>query len=180
LAVTASEGTVVVALDDRPALDAYLDRLDAPAAARTDANAFSRFALRRPLGLARRSGEDLVRNVAGADFERRTLNLLAELPQGALAWVMEGDGDSVLDATDAACEAALDALGGRAPLGLLAFDCIAPREIVGDAGVEDEIRRVADHAGGAPIAGLYTYGEIARVRGMAGFHNQTLVVLALA
>jgi hypothetical protein len=38
---------------------------------------------------------------------------------------------------------------------------------------------VADHAGGAPVAGFYTYGEIARTSGITGFHNQTLVVLAL-
>jgi hypothetical protein len=35
-------------------------------------------------------------------------------------------------------------------------------------------------AGTAPVAGFYTYGEIARTRGVAGFHNQTLVVLAVA
>jgi hypothetical protein len=29
-------------------------------------------------------------------------------------------------------------------------------------------------------AGFYTYGEIARTRGISGFHNQTLVVLAVA
>lgn len=34
--------------------------------------------------------------------------------------------------------------------------------------------------GDAPVAGFYTYGEIARTSGMSGFHNQTLVVLALS
>ena len=34
-------------------------------------------------------------------------------------------------------------------------------------------------AGGAPVAGFYTYGEIAPTSGLSGFHNQTLVVLAL-
>jgi hypothetical protein len=34
-------------------------------------------------------------------------------------------------------------------------------------------------APGAPLAGFYTYGEIARVRGARGFHNQTLVVLSI-
>jgi hypothetical protein len=38
---------------------------------------------------------------------------------------------------------------------------------------------VAANASGAPVAGFYTYGEIARTRGISGFHNQTLVVLAL-
>ncbi len=31
----------------------------------------------------------------------------------------------------------------------------------------------------APIAGLYTYGEIARTRGVNAVHSQTLVALAL-
>ena len=34
-------------------------------------------------------------------------------------------------------------------------------------------------AGGTPLAGFYTWGEIARTRGINGFHNQTLVVLAV-
>ncbi len=32
---------------------------------------------------------------------------------------------------------------------------------------------------GAPVAGFYTYGEIARTRGISAFHNQTLVVSAV-
>ena len=40
--------------------------------------------------------------------------------------------------------------------------------------------RIASHANGAAVAGFYTYGEIARTQGMNGFHNQTLVVLAIA
>jgi hypothetical protein len=46
--------------------------------------------------------------------------------------------------------------------------------------VIDEVARVASHAGGAPVAGFYTYGEIARTQGVSGFHNQTLVVLAVS
>jgi hypothetical protein len=55
--VTASSGNRVLTLDDQPALDVYLDRLDAPDEARTDAGAFTRFALTHPLGLSRRSGD---------------------------------------------------------------------------------------------------------------------------
>jgi hypothetical protein len=92
---------------------------------------------------------------------------------------MEGDHSSVLEATDAACQDALDALGDAPALGLLAFDCIARRGVLGDDGIRNEVERVAAQGGGAPVAGFYTYGEIARIRGINGFHNQTLVVLAL-
>jgi len=120
-----------------------------------------------------------VRFVAEANFEDRSLGCIAEVPQGGLAWMMEGDDDSVLAATDVACNDALAALGGCPPLGLVAFDCIARRGVLGDEGIAREVDRIAAHAAGAPVAGFYTYGEIARTRGMSGFHNQTLVVLAL-
>ena len=177
--VTSTADNRVHLLDDSPALDVYLDRLGAPAEARTDPAAFTRFALTHPLGLSRRSGEE-VRFVAEADFARRALVCIAQVPQGGQAWIMEGDDDSVLVATDAACSEAIGALDGRPPLGLLAFDCIARRGVLGDAGIEREVGRISSFAGGAPVAGFYTYGEIARTAGVSGFHNQTLVVLALA
>lgn len=175
--VTASSGTRVLALDDRPALDAYLERLDAPDDARTDPAAFTRFALTHPFGLSRRSGEE-VRFIAEANFKDGSIGCIAEVPQGGLAWIMEGDAGSVLDATAAACTQAVDGLFGRTPLGLLAFDCIARRGVLGDEGIREEVKRITSFAGGAPVAGFYTYGEIARTHGVNGFHNQTLVVLA--
>ena len=177
--VTASRGNQVHELDDAPALDVYLERLNAPLEARTDPAAFTNFALTHPLGLSRRSGEE-VRFVAEADFEGRSIACIAQVPQGGQAWIMEGDDDSVLAATDDACREAVEALGGQGPLGFLAFDCIARRGVLGDAGIEREVERISGYAGGAPVAGFYTYGEIARTHGISGFHNQTLVVLALA
>jgi hypothetical protein len=64
-------------------------------------------------------------------------------------------------------------------LRLLAFDCIARRGVLGDEGISREVQRIADAAPGTPVAGFNTYGEIARTRGVGGFHNQTLVVLAV-
>jgi hypothetical protein len=179
MVVTRSADNRVFLLDDQPALDVYLDRLDAPGEARTDAAAFTRFALTHPLGLARRRGEEHVRLVGDADFDDRSLGCIAQVPQGGLAWFMEGDDASVLAATDGACAAALESLGGRQPLGMIAFDCIARRGVLGD-GIAAEVARVAANAPGAPVAGFYSYGEIARTHGVAGFHNQTLVVLALS
>ncbi|MBV8195668.1 MAG: FIST C-terminal domain-containing protein, partial [Candidatus Dormibacteraeota bacterium] len=121
--VTKSSDNRVFELDDRPALDVYLERLQVPEDARQDADAFTRFAITHPLGLSRRSGEE-VRFVGGADFATRSLSCIAEVPQGGLAWFMEGDTDSVLEATDNACAQALHVLGDAPPIGLIAFDCI--------------------------------------------------------
>ena len=176
--VTGSEGSRVLTLDDEPALDVYLRRLGAPAEAHTDAAAFTRFALTHPLGLSRRNGEH-VRFVAEADVAERSLVCVAHVPRGGLAWFMEGDEESVLRATDTACAEALLPLAGEPPVGLLAFDCIARRGVLEDGGLARETDLISARAGGAPVAGFYTYGEIARTSGTGGFHNQTLVVLAV-
>jgi hypothetical protein len=178
--VTKSSNNRVYTINERPALDVYLEHLDAPEDARSDPDAFTRFALTHPLGLSRRSGEEHVRFIGEADFTERSLGLIAEVPQGALAWIMEGDEESVLQATDRACDDALSALQGRRPLGMLAFDCIARRGVLGEEGIKTEIDRVSENGAGAPVAGFYTYGEIARVHGLSGFHNQTLVVMAVS
>jgi hypothetical protein len=178
--VTRSSDNRVYELDDRPALDVYLDRFDAPSEAYTDATAFAQFSMTHPLGLGRRSAEEGARFVAEANFEDRSLGMIAEVPQGGLAWFLEGEVESVLEATDDACRDALEALDGSAPRGLLAFDCAARRLVLGDEGLEQEVERICSHAGGAPIAGFYSYGEIARVHGASGFNNETLVVLAVS
>jgi hypothetical protein len=178
--VTSSAGNHVYTLDDRPALDAYLLRLGVSEPAVPDQEGLARLALTHPLGLSRRSGEDMARFIGGGDFAQRSLSCIAEVPQGALVWVMQGHAQSVLEATDAACGDSLAALGGRPPLGMIAFDCIARRAVLGERGIQSEISRLAAMASGAPVAGFYTYGEIARVRGVRGFHNQTLVVLAIS
>ena len=180
MVVTRSSDNRVYSLDGEPALDVYLNRLGAPDPARSNPAEFTRFALTHPLGLSRRSDEEQVRFIGDANFEDRSLGCIAEVPQGGLAWFMEGDIESVLGATQTACDDALDGLGGVSPLGLLAFDCIARRGVLGDDGIKAEIDMVSATAGNAPVAGFYTYGEIARTRGVTGFHNQTLVVLAVA
>ena len=179
LLVTRSGGNRVYELDDRPALDVYLERWDAPDEVRNDPEAFAGFCTTRPLGLVRRASECSARFVAGADFEERSLQMIAEVPEGGLAWLLEGSPESVVAATDQACDAALEALGEETPLALFAFDCAARRGVLGD-GIKGEQERLAGYAGGKPLAGFYSYGEIARTSGVAGFHNQTLVVLAVS
>jgi hypothetical protein len=176
--VTGSGGNRVHTLDGRPALDAYLERLGAEAEG-IDPEAFARLALVHPLGLGTRGGEEEIRLVAGADFDDRSLACIAEVPQAALAWLMEGDADSLRRAGSAACRDSLEALGGRAPLGTFAFECIGRRPVLGEEGVAAEIDEIVRCTGGAPVAGLHTYGEIARKHGVTGFHNQTLVMLSV-
>ena len=178
--VTGSAGNQVFTLDDRPALDVYLERVGIDEPAHLDQEWLARLALTHPFGLSRPQGEEQVRFISGGDLAERSLSCIAAVPPGALVWVMEGDAQSVLEATGAACGDSLAALGGRRPLGMFAFDCVARRGVLGEAGIAAEIGRLTATAPGVPVAGFYTYGEIARTRGLRGFHNQTLVVLSVA
>jgi hypothetical protein len=178
--VTSAGNGRVYTLDDRPAMDAYLDRLGAPPQAYTDAAAFTAFALARPLGVQRRSGVEARNLSTEVDIVGRSIGGGMAIDHGGLTWAMTGDEESILAATDAACQDALDGLGGHRAIGLLTFSCAALRAVLGDEGIQRESEQIAKWTGDLPYAGFYTYGEIARTRGIDGFHNQTLAVLALA
>ncbi len=178
--VTRSLNGEVRTLDDEPAVDAYLRRLGAPAAAYTDPVAFADFAQTRPLGIRRRSGEE-VRNVSSpARLDQRWLLATADVPEGGLVWPMEGDPTSVLAAAAEAAQDAVGGLSGYPPLGMLVFDCVSRAHLLGADGMRAELDAMTRMCGPAPVTGLYSWGEIARTRGVNGFHNHTLAVLALA
>ena len=179
MVVTESNGTSILALDDHPALDMYLaavghqDRI-------TDSAAFARFAQTRPLGLMGH-GSGQPRFVTGGDLDRRSLEFLVHVPEGQLVWVMGGDRSSVLRATEAATRRAVDQLDGRPPLGVIAFDCVARRGVIGEDNVDVEVAALAGALPpDTPIGGFYTYGEIAHTGGALGLHHQTMVVCALS
>lgn len=177
--VTGSSPNRVDSLDNRPALDVFLERLGTePGQLRPED--LPALALMHPIGLGRHRGEEQMRFITSADFTRRALFSTAQVPQGSLVWLMEADTSAVLAAATTACDASVAALGGSTPLGMLAFDCVARRGVLGEEGIKKEIQRLADAAGGAPLAGFYSYGEIARTHGMRGLHNYTLAILSVA
>jgi hypothetical protein len=64
------------------------------------------------------------------------------------------------------------------PRGALVFSCTGRVAPLGQH-LGDEATAVARSIGDQPMAGFFTYGEFARVTGSTGFHNATVVVLAL-
>lgn len=178
MAVTTVDRSRIHLLDDRPALDVYLERLEAPPETYEDAGAFNRFALVHPLGLERVNGED-IRVPGEADYASRSLICTAEVPPGALVWLMEGDEISVIESAALACEEARGRLGGAEPIGAIVFDCVGRRLVLG-AKLDKEADAIASSLGNVPFGGFFTYGEIARARGSSGVHNETFVAMVLA
>jgi len=176
--VTGSKGNILSTLEDKPALDVYLDFFNPGDVIRADPAAFAKFAATHPIGIRRRDKIEM-RHITGYNLDRRELILVAEVPQGALAFLTEGDFDSVLNAAAKSCTAALKALNGLKPAGLLMFDCVSRRAVFTEERIHEETDLISSTCGSVPMAGFYTYGEIARTKGAGGFHNQTLVTLAI-
>ncbi|MEB3333273.1 MAG: FIST N-terminal domain-containing protein [Synechococcaceae cyanobacterium] len=177
--VTESHGTTLVSLDDRPALDVYLDLFEAPEEVRQDPARFFAFAHTRPVGIARRNRTE-IRYVYGADYQKRTLTVFAEVPQGAMAYFMQGSCTSVLEATAEVCALAEQELQGLPARGFMLLECVARKSLLDQAGLLDASLRLPTVRDEVSVGGFYTYGEIARTEGAGGLHNQTVVALALA
>ncbi|MDY7088677.1 MAG: FIST N-terminal domain-containing protein [Actinomycetota bacterium] len=174
--VTKASGPHIYQLDGEPALDVLLRRNNFNGTAE---EFFSRGYSLQPLGLDRRSGED-IRVIHSGDDEARSVWGTADVPQGALVWLMEGDRQSLIDGAAWSCTEAMARLEGLPPLGVLAFDCGGRRAGLIKGGLEQEMHAMHASLSDAPYAGFYTHGEIARVRGALGLHHLTLVTLALA
>ncbi|WP_433362311.1 FIST signal transduction protein [Actinoplanes sp. CA-142083] len=179
MVVTNSRDGRVYELDGEPALDVLMRRLGLDESVLDDEAGFRDLVFLHPLGLSRRSGED-IRVIHGFDRDDRSLLCLADVPQGALTWLMESDHDAIVDGARESASQALDGLDGQAAIGLLAFDCAGRRTVLGCEGVQQEIGVIGKELGGVPYGGFYTNGEIARLRGALGMHHFTLVTLALA
>lgn len=176
MVVTKSSGPHIYQLDGEPALDVLLRRNNFDGSA---AEFFDRSRSLQPLGLSRRSGED-IRVIHAGDDEARSVWGTGDVPQGALVWLMEGNRRSMVDGAAWSCTEAIARLEGLPPLGVLAFDCGGRRAGLTDGGLEHEMHAMRTALSDAPFAGFYTHGEIARVRGALGLHHLTLVTLALA
>ncbi|MFI1991832.1 FIST signal transduction protein [Actinoplanes sp. NPDC020271] len=179
MVVTRSEGGKIFELDGEPALDVYLRRTGAAPELAADPEAFLMHATVRPLGLARRTGED-VRIIFECDAQQRSISGLAETPEGAMVWFMEQDTAAVVDAAADAARAAADSLDGAAPLGVLVFDCCVRPIALGQDNTDLAAERLRDALKPIPFGGFYSNGEIVLNKGAKGMHHLTVAALAVS
>ncbi|MBN1173623.1 MAG: FIST C-terminal domain-containing protein [Micromonosporaceae bacterium] len=176
MSLTSSEETRIHEFDHQPALDTYLRRVGVDDSIANDPAAVIDLTLMHPLGLARRSGED-IRIIYSVDIADRSMTCFADVQQGSLAWLMETDRESLIDSGQQSCSQAIEGLNGEDPIGVLVFNC-GVRKLMLKEGTSEEVARIAEAANGAPVAGYYSMGEIARIRGARGMHHLTSVALA--
>jgi hypothetical protein len=175
--VTKAAGNVVVELDREPAFAVYVRHAAARGITLTRDNAAS-YLVGNELGIHFFGRIIRVRAplTVGADG---SLTCVAEIPQGSMVSILDGDPGSMVDAARSAATEAKEHLGAREAAGVLLFDCVCRGMILGDRFYR-EIDAVRSVFGDVPIAGFLTYGEIARYRGrLDGWHNATAVVVAI-
>jgi hypothetical protein len=106
--------------------------------------------------------------------------MAAEVPQESMVCIVDSDAKRLTQAATEAAEEAKKNLGDSTASGVLVFDCICRKTILGNKfGAEiDAIASVFKKD--TPIVGFATYGEIAQYGGLFnGWHNSTSVVCAL-
>jgi hypothetical protein len=180
MTVTRAVGNVVHELDGRPAADVYLEQRGGIGAGDGFGDAasptFARLTFDHPLGLANAAGTLDGRHILGRTPEG-SLVMFGHVSEQSVVQVLAGARQDLLDAAGTAAATAVRRLGAE-PRGALVFSCAGRVSPLGDALPEEPIA-IGARLGGAPFAGFFTYGEFARVTGATGFHNATVVVLAL-
>ncbi|MCP9489199.1 MAG: FIST C-terminal domain-containing protein [Solirubrobacteraceae bacterium MAG38_C4-C5] len=178
---TSVEGAVVRRLDGYPAEQVYMERLGL-AGTRMDDATFERLAAVHPLGQLELRGDVRLRHVLGRTPEGG-LRCATRVPPNAPIQFAEQTATTIIASARTAAEQAAEQLGAR-PWAALVFDCGGRRHALGGAGaaLRAEVDALTAAFGAQPpaLAGLYTRGEIGRVRGARGDRNHAVVVAALA
>jgi hypothetical protein len=179
--VTKADGRVVLQLDGRRAEDVYLEKLDCVDVALSDEE-FEAVSVVHPLAQPELSGDVRLRHVLG-----RTpgggLICATHLPANAAVEFTDEEPDGIVVSAWDGVVAALAHLDGAPPRAALIFDCAGRKRALAVHGetLEREatalIRSLGDET--PPLAGLYTHGEIGRVRGAKGDRNHAVVVVAI-
>ncbi|MCP3958216.1 MAG: hypothetical protein GY719_10225 [bacterium] len=169
--VTRAEGHVVHEISDQPALE-FFQRFHGPHVEPNpeyplgvfDADRREHY-LRAPLSYDRASG---------------SVGFAGDVPVGSEVQITDASRDEILTACEDSIKKASTALGGVDPDGVLVFSCAARKQLLGTRTAE-EAALLRDLATGLPMAGFYTYGEIAPIGGRtcADLHNETFVTVLL-
>lgn len=169
LRITKSKGNIVYTIEDKPALDVYMDYLsvedkDLPA-----------IGIEYPLMLKRENGEPALRAVLGIDRKDRSLIFAGSVPQDCLVTFSSSPGFDVIKSTTSK----LNEFHNDNPKAdfLILFSCMARHLALGPL-VSQEIKFAADKWN-APVVGYFTYGEIGRNNNYCDFYNQTYTLVKI-
>jgi len=174
--VTRSLGQHVEEIDGRPADQVYLEQLGLGGLALDDEQ-FEQLAITHPLAQPELHGDVRLRHVLGRT-EGGAIITGTHIPAGAAIEFTELELEDLLAGGERSVEGALATLGGGDPGATLVFDCAGRRRALLD-GLDREVEAIAGALGDPtpPLAGLYTHGEVARLKGAKGDRNHAVVTV---
>jgi hypothetical protein len=175
--LTRSDGQLVEEIDGRPAEEVYLEQLGFSGLAFDD-DEFEAMAITHPIAQPELHGDFRLRHVLGRTKEGAIV-LGTAIPESAVIEFTELDYDDLLASGAASVHAAIDALDGPDPKAALVFDCAGRRRALRE-GIPEEVEAITAALGDPtpPVVGLYTHGEVARLRGAKGDRNHAVVTVA--
>ena len=174
--VTRSDGLQVVELDGRPASEVYLERLGYADVVLSDEE-FEALAVTHPLAQPELNGDTRLRHVRWR--EGTNLACATHLPPGAAVEFTRQGPEDIVEAASRAVDDSLWALD-HPPGAALVFDCAGRKGAIGDALGLEQSALTSAFGEPPPLAGAFTYGEIARSRGAKGDRNHAAVVATIA
>lgn len=175
--VTRSDGQRLEEIDGRPAEEVYLEQLGFTGVAMDDEE-FEALAESHPLAQPELHGDVRLRHVLERTGDGAIITG-TNIPASAAIEFTSLDFDDLLASGRQSVGDAAEASGGGLPRAALVFDCAGRRRALRD-GLAQEVEAIRDALGDppAPLAGLYTHGEVARLQGAKGDRNHAVVTVA--
>jgi hypothetical protein len=127
------------------------------------------------------SAVGLVRTILGVNEADGSLVLAGDVHTDGYLQLMRASVDALVDAAEAAADAANQALSADGHALVLLVSCIG-RKLVMGARVDEEVEAVADVFGGkATLTGFYSNGEISPLINTTEckLHNQTMTITSI-
>lgn len=175
--ITKSRGNSLFEIDGKPALDLYKHYLGDKASELPQAS------LLYPLNvIPEGKDEAVVRTILSINEENNSMVLAGDVPVNSKVQLMMASIDAIALGAQHAAEIAIEKRKNPAELALI-VSCVG-RKLVMNQRVEEEIEHVQEVLGNStPIAGFYSYGEMAPFNGInkaCELHNQTMTLTLIS
>ncbi|WP_163337166.1 FIST signal transduction protein [Desulfopila sp. IMCC35008] len=176
--VTEASNNIIHTIEWQPAFDFYRSVLLEKTNSRINRDAFYATAKNYPFGIARLSGEQIVRDPYLVETDG-SLVCVGEIPEGAFFSIMRADADNLIQAAADSLKLSLEALPSGKSEGLRLFvDCVS-RAVV----LKDQFQREIDavYSTALPLIGICSIAEIANSgTEYLELYNRTAVMAVLA
>lgn len=173
--VTQASGNTVYEIDDQPARQFYSKYFGDLSLEPADLTGLAVFAANEENFYFR--GPQQIN-----DSEETSITFFGDIPQNSTVQLIEADREDLIESAKTLVLDTLPHYPGNKPDALLCFSCASRRMLLGrQANLEHEMIQSTLATNTVPIAGFYTYGEIAPFKPTSDsyFHNYSLVALFL-